>query len=461
MLPVGGLKLLLLFNLFLTSCSLFQSKEEVYKEKSFQLQEIINNGDGVTLYAQLSSGFQQGFPPPMVSSFLARIYSYCGRLLEVGDGDFQDDKYVLFPQFSSNNCYIKFSLNNEGKFSYLLVDRKDISIPEVNFKKDMKFSDKVDLISNHYFNHSDMKGLAVGIIEDSKIKMLFYGDGGENPLILDGDSLFQIGSLSKLFNALLILKLSSQDRIDIDSSIVSLFPLQSYHFWFEKKQYYPTLADVTLHLSGLPRLPLNLNFSMDQPYINYTKSMLYNGLRNIHLTSPPGKKFSYSNWGAALVGHHITLKFNLPYYEILFNELLRPMGLNSTFNSDKVLDRLVHGYSGKIRKDAWEFGQFLPAGGLASSLKDLLKFLSEALDARNDKTHWMNESFRVQNVINSHNAVSWGWLVRGTDKHKIYWHNGGTGSFSSFIGLKGNRGIVLLSNSANVPVTELGFKILE
>lgn len=458
---MGGLKLLLLFNFLFVSCSLFQSKEDVYKQKSLQLQEIINNGDGATLYSQLSPGFQKGFPPPMVSAFLARIYGYCGRLLELGDGQFVEDKYTLYPQFSSNNCYIKYSLNDKGKFNYLLIDRKSQSVPEINLKKGLEFAERTDALSNHYFKHSEMKGLAVGVIEDSKIKMLFYGDGGEESLVLDGDSLFQIGSITKLYNALLILKLSQQNKVDLESELVSVFPRKRYRFWFEKNRFKPSLADATLHLSGLPRLPLNLKSSMEQPYEKYSAKMLYQGLRNVHLASEPGQKFLYSNWGAALAGHHVSLKLKRSYDDILFKELIKPLGLESTFNSDKTPNRLVYGYSGKIRKDPWKLGLFMPAGGLASSVKDQLKFLAEALAAREDKKHWMNDSFEIQKVINSHNAVAWGWLVRGSDDQQIYWHNGGTGSFSSFLGIKGNKGIVLLSNSANVPVTELGFKILE
>jgi len=422
---------------------------------------MINNGDGASLYSQLSPGFQKGFPPPMVSAFLGRIYGYCGRMLTLGEGKFVDDKYVLYPQFSTNKCFIKFALNSDGQFNYLLIDRLSQNIPELNLSNSLNFHERADQLAAHFYKHSEMRGLAIGVVDSGKVKMLFYGDGGDEELTLTGDSLFQIGSISKLYNALMILKLSKDKKLDIDSSLTDPFPNKRYRFWFEKNKYSLKLSEAVLHLSGLPRLPLNLKSSNDQPYAKYTVHQLYRGLRNVHLDSEPGKKFSYSNWGAALAGHHAELKLGKSYEAILRENLLEPLGLSTTFNADTDPQRLVYGYSGKIRKDPWKLGLFLPTGGLGSSIKDQIKFIQEAHKAMEDDSHWMHDSFEIQKVINSHNAVAWGWLVRGAENKKIYWHNGGTGSFSSFLGIKGDKGIVILSNSASVPVTELGFKILD
>jgi CubicO group peptidase (beta-lactamase class C family) len=459
---VAGSKLFLLFSLILfTSCSLLQSKDELYKKKSLQLQEIINNGDGATLYSQLSPGFQKGFPPPMVSAFLGRIYSYCGRLLELGEGSFEKDKYILYPQFSSNSCFIKFMLNDEGQFNYLLIDRQTQNIPEIQLSSSLSLLERAEKLSSHYFKSSEMRGLAVGVIDGSKVDMFFFGDGGDESIVLNEQSYFQIGSVSKLYNALLALKLSYEKQIELDAALTAPFPKKKYRFWSEKNKFSPKLSESILHLSGLPRLPLNLKGTDDQPYGNYTLSNLYAGLRNVHLDSEPGSKFLYSNWGATLAGQHISLVMKRSYDDLITNELLKPFGMNDSFSSDISPQKLVWGFQGKIRKDPWKLGLFLPAGGIASNLRDQLIFLNHAIKARSDEDHWLFQSFEIQKVINSHNAIAFGWLVRGPEQERIYWHNGGTGSFSSFLGLKGSKGIVILSNTSNVPVTELGFKILE
>ncbi|MCO4794265.1 MAG: beta-lactamase family protein [Bacteriovoracaceae bacterium] len=442
---------------------MFTTESEKYKEKATLLQEIINSGDSKTLFENLSPGFQKGFPRPMVSSFLGRITGYCGRLLELDEGIEEDGKYSYYPKFSTNKCFLRFSLNSDGQFNYLLIDRHKESVSKLRLDPDLDFVKKVKLISSHYFKNTQMHGLAVGVIDNNNVKFYFFGNGGEKDIVLNGDSLFQLGSLTKVYTALLAHKLQKEGKIDLNNQITDSFPKRNYRFLYKKKKVAPKLHQLLNHTSGLPSLPLNLKGPALNPYSRYSFKKLYRGMSKVYLTSLPGNKFNYSNWGVTIAGQHMAKKLNTSFSLLLKNEILDEIGLSDTSMDKSSYENLVFGYDGKIRRDPWVTGVFDPAGGLISSIRDQVKFMQYSMKNIENKDHWIHETFVMSKAINSHNAVASGWMIRELKKRRIYWHNGGTGTFSSFLGFdkKGTRGVVLLSNSSNVPVTELGFKILD
>jgi CubicO group peptidase (beta-lactamase class C family) len=81
-----------------------------------------------------------------------------------------------------------------------------------------------------------------------------------------------------------------------------------------------TLVQVATHTAGLPRLPGNLDLSSTNaanPYIRYTSKELHDYLRRAKPDNSPGKKSSYSNLGAGLLGHILELRAGVPYEQLL------------------------------------------------------------------------------------------------------------------------------------------------
>jgi serine-type D-Ala-D-Ala carboxypeptidase/endopeptidase len=145
-------------------------------------------------------------------------------------------------------------------------------------------------------------GIVVGIIDAHGRRVVAYGaleKGDKRPL--DGDTIFEIGSITKVFTALLAADMAQRGEVKLDDPIQEYLPPTVKIPERGGKQI--TLIDLATHTSGLPRMPENFRpKDPSRPYVDYTVDALYSFLSSYELRRDIGIKYVYSNLGFGLLG---------------------------------------------------------------------------------------------------------------------------------------------------------------
>jgi Beta-lactamase class C and other penicillin binding proteins len=236
----------------------------------------------------------------------------------------------------------------------------------------------VDSVANAYLKQQNTQSLAIGILKNGQTKTYFYGEtakGNQTPPTKT--SIYEIGSLSKVFTAILLSNLVEEGTITLDQPISLFLPDTLKKNEELSKITFQMLAN---HTSGLPRLPDNLDkvkgFNENDPYKTYDKKALYNYLSSFKNKKNPGEEYEYSNLGYAVLGDIICGIYKKSYEQLVKDIIGKPLDMNNTF---QVLDPKRKDTFKVYNKDGqevipWSFDAFGPAGGLKSTLEDLLKF---------------------------------------------------------------------------------------
>lgn len=313
-------------------------------------------------------------------------------------------------------------------------------------------------------------GIVVGLIEPSGRRVISYGalaKGNQRPL--DGNTIFEIGSVGKTFTSLLLADMARRGEVALDDPIAKYLP--SNVRVPERNGHTITLVDLATHTSGLPRLPANLSLKDAQnPYASYTVDSLYAFLSRYTLPRDIGVQFEYSNLGTGLLGHVLARRANMDYETLVRTRIAEPLGMNSTRITipQEWLPRFATGHSPAMKPTSyWDLPTLAGAGGLRSTANDMLAYLATTIGLTNTPlTPAAADMLRVNRPAGSPGlTIGLAWLVAAPPPpmSEVVWHNGGTGGFRSFVGFDRTRrvGVVVLSNSGvEAGVDDIGSHLL-
>jgi CubicO group peptidase (beta-lactamase class C family) len=289
----------------------------------------------------------------------------------------------------------------------------------------------------------------------------------------DGQTLFEIGSVTKVFTALALAQSTEEGSWSLDDSLGQHLPLA----WSAEPAAGISLRHLATHSSGLPRLPASLlATNLANPYVNYHPANLYQDLANVRLDFPPGKppwwKLAYSNYGYGLLGHLLEVKAGRPYAAIIIDDICRPLGLTDTTVqlTPEQQARMVRGHSPQGDPVSnWDFDALAGAGALRSTVQDMLLFLEANLGPPGTPLAPVLERCQKAHFTGLTAHVGLGWQILETvEGPVVHWHNGGTGGYRSFIGFdRSNQvAVALLSNTGDAFANDesldaIGFEILK
>lgn len=194
---------------------------------------------------------------------------------------------------------------------------------------------------------------------------------------------------------------------------------------------------------------------MWNPYADYTVEQLYSFLSSATLTRDIGSQYEYSNLGSGLLGHVLGLRAGMSYEALVTRRILEPLKMKSTAItlSDALHKRLATGHNADLTPAKnWDLPTLAGAGALRSSTNDLLAFLAVHLGfgAKSPLGPAITSQLAARRPTGTQGLdIALGWHSLTTPGgQEIFWHNGGTGGFRSFIGFdrKKKAGIVVLSN---------------
>ena len=345
-------------------------------------------------------------------------------------------------------------------------------------------------------------GLVVGVHRRGRHRVYGFAPRDARDRIPDGTTIYEIGSITKVFTTSLLATLVAARRIRLDDPVRRLLPELS-RFPLEI-----TPRRLATHTSGLPRLPADRRLTITavknpkNPYAGYTTDDLFRWLAE-YTTSPSSDRgVVYSNLGAALLGHVCARAAGSSYEEAVERSLLQPLGLrdtSATVAGDK-LARLAAPYNWRGEPaSSWDLPAFLGAGALRSTADDMLRFLGANIDPE----RWLPPLALCHDVqiaapslvasgivaelaraygfelaasaVAPYNeqlqpgrfCVALGWLrTIEEDGRHIHWHNGATGGYRAFAGFskRERTAVVVLANRGgtlgDTAVDDIGFGVL-
>ncbi len=299
-------------------------------------------------------------------------------------------------------------------------------------------------------------GIVVGVIDPKGRRIVSYGALNQGDLRpLNGDTVFEIGSITKVFTSLILADMVQHGEVSLDDPVAKYLPPGVKMPTRGGKQI--TLVDLSTHTSGLPRLPGNLKpQDPENPYADYTVDQLYQFLDGYTLTRDIGSQFEYSNLGGGLLGHVLSRRAGMDYESLMHRRIAAPLGMTSTAItlSPDMITRLAVGHDASMKPAKnWDLPTLAGAGALRSTANDLLKLLSAELGytgAPLKASMARQLSIRRPTAgIGTNTAIALGWLVRTDEAGAVIWHNGGTGGYRTYIGFNPSTrtGVVVLSNA--------------
>lgn len=303
-------------------------------------------------------------------------------------------------------------------------------------------------------------GLSIALVDDQKVvwaQGFGYADDARK-LPASAQTLYGIGSISKLFTATAVMQLVEQGRIDLDA------PVSRYLPEFSMRTRYTgsgpiTARNLLTHHAGLPGDYLKGMWSpQPAPF-----EQVFPLLRDEYVSYPPDLVFSYSNLGYALLGRLVEKSSGQPYASYMQAALLTPLGMDHTrFLTQPVNEQaLAVGYrQGKPGAERYLVRE-VPAGALVSNVEDMSRFIRLCLANGRVGSHALVSSETLREMWRRQNAdvaldmdfrIGLGWMLGqpGLDyAGPVVRHNGGTlGAASELILLPQHKlGVIVLANS--------------
>ena len=146
---------------------------------------------------------------------------------------------------------------------------------------------------------------------------------------LNGDTVFEIGSVTKVFTSLLLSEMVQNGQMALSDRVAKYLPETVKLPDKDGKQI--TLVDLATHTSGLPRTPTNFAPQYwNNPYVDYSVQQLYEFLSSYELTRDPGSQYEYSNLGAGLLGFVVARRAGMSYEELVRKRICDSLEMKST-----------------------------------------------------------------------------------------------------------------------------------
>jgi CubicO group peptidase (beta-lactamase class C family) len=309
-------------------------------------------------------------------------------------------------------------------------------------------------------------GMVVGTVDaDGKKAIAAYGNPGPGSLPLDADSVFEIGSITKVFTAILLADMADRGEVALDDPIAKYLPPTVRVP--ERSGRKITLLDLSTQTSGLPRMPDNFKPADPRnPYADYTVAQLYEFLSRHELRRDPGELFEYSNLGVGLLGHVLSLRARKSWEALVKDRVLDPLDMDHTAITltPWMKQHLVKGHDQKGNVVSnWDIAVLGGAGALRSTMNDMLKFARANLQTRGRLQQVMQRTHAARaSAGNQYAFIGMNWIIRRLDGQDVIWHNGGTGGYRTWMGFDKQKGLaaVVLTNSAH-GADDVGFGLFK
>ena len=282
------------------------------------------------------------------------------------------------------------------------------------------------------------KGLSIAFYNGDNLLKWTYGKE------ITPDNLFEIGSLTKPFTSLLILKLASAGLINLDKFIGSYFS-ELKDNWIGQK----TVKELLLHISGLPKNPplAAAGITIDRRHFK-----LKEFLQTMNLLQEPMEEptYNYSNVGYGILGHLASRIKDQKIPSLMRQEIFEPFNISNGAMHSSPKTKLCTSYQdGRAHTPTiWHEDAFLlSGGGMVATPLDLVTFVKRYIFTDNSLSSLIKDWTTDRLKVDKQTEASLGWKY--DTQSSCYWHDGITPSFRAFIGFNTNNktALCMISNS--------------
>lgn len=298
-----------------------------------------------------------------------------------------------------------------------------------------------------------------------------YGDADmEKKIPADVDTVYRIGSITKMFTALMLEQLVDTGKVHLSDPVEKYFPeIKSVQGRFPDAPPI-TLIQLATHTSGLGREPDDQAIYTTGPVADWEKTLIA-ALPHTHYIHEPGTRFSYSNIGYAILGAALSRAAGEPYTEYVPKHILQPLGMTHSGleRNSAMLPHLAKGYlvlgpkqvdsETPQRENETGRGYKVPNGAMYTTLPDLARFASFLMDQGPEtvlKTSTL-ETFQTQTIVPADveltNGYGLGFSVARREGYVAFKHGGAVAGYTATLIINRSRGIgvIVLSNGAVNP----------
>jgi len=303
-------------------------------------------------------------------------------------------------------------------------------------------------------------GIVVGTISSEGRKIISAGERSlDDPHHPDGDTVFEIGSVTKVFTALLLAEMAEKNEVGLNNPVAKYLPAGFKVPAGNGKTI--SMLDLATHTSGLPFMPNESAISNDSAAANYSTADLRRFVASSELRSSVGEKWEYSNIGYWLLSEALAGRAGLDYESLLRKRVITPLGLSNTAFalSPKMKTNFAAGHNAVLQPSSpistLPIYSIMPAaGGLYSTANDLLKLLAVAMDYEHSPLDGsMRLTWNTRRPMSRGFEQALGWTIIREQNSLLIVHDGGTFGYATSIAWDPVRraGVVVLSNQvANV-----------
>jgi CubicO group peptidase (beta-lactamase class C family) len=314
-------------------------------------------------------------------------------------------------------------------------------------------------------------GLAVGVLRDGQPKF-FHGHGMAD-IVSDApiteDTVFRIGSITKLFTAVAVMQLWEQRLVDLDAPASHY--LRAYKLIPAQAGWRPaTLRHLLTHTAGIPEVrgladllqsdltpsggrPAHLSVRFGEPLPSLAE-YYRDGLR---IVVDPGTAFAYTNHGFATVGQIVEDVSGLPLERYFRERIFEPLGMADTdlVRSERVASRLATGYvlgrgGAKPVPDRDWTGR--GAGGIYSTSRDIARFAAALLRGGANEDGRILERATLATMFEAHYqpdpripGIGLAFFRGAVGGHRTVGHDGILPGFNSALLLAPDDGVGLIA----------------
>lgn len=329
--------------------------------------------------------------------------------------------------------------------------------------------DVVDDLAAAFAREHGLAGLAVGVVRDGE---LVHTTGIGHASIAEqrpvtSRSVFRVGSISKTFTGIAIMRLVAEGRVDLDG------PVNEYlrHFRVETPPGAPpvTLRHLLTHTSGIGELR---HYSdLRRPFIGMavkpgrpvpTFGEYY--APALRAEVPAGQKWAYANHGFATLGAVVEDVTEERFAGYVRREILDPLGMKGSdfVRNERVAGELCEGYARRRggRNKPVRYLEIIPspAGSLFSSVDDMARYIAALCDGGGKVLdaqvlyEMMSPQFRIDPRLP---AMGLAFFLSEVAGHRVVGHDGGINGFVSYLRVAPDDrvGVVAFTNSANMKIT--------
>ena len=330
-----------------------------------------------------------------------------------------------------------------------LLTLSQIGLAQTNFDKT-----KLD----NYFNALEENNKFMGSVTVSKNGEIIYTKtiglaDVENNKKATENSKYRIGSISKTFTAVLILKAVEEKKLSLNQPIDKWFPTI-------KNAKKITIEHLLRHRSGI------YNFTNDKDYLTWntqpkTEKEMVEIITKGGSDFNPDSKAEYSNSNFVLLTYILEKTFKKSYSDLLQQIIVKPIGLTSTYVFGKINPNnnecKPYRFAGSWKaENETDFTVPLGAGAITSTPTDLTKFA----DALFNGKLLSNKSLETMKTIEDSYGI--GLFQIPFYKSIGYGHTGGIDGFSSVFSHfpDDNISYALISNGTNINNNDISIAVL-